>query len=90
MDMIKVSDILNEIYEQNGIEKGLDIGRYNKKDFERICYYRGKNKLDEKEKRNIDTYAIILQQRLGIGPASANMILFRLGIFLSKLDVKNR
>ena len=90
MDAIKVSDILNEIYEQNGITDGLDIGRYNKKDFERICYYRGKNRLEDREKRNIDMYAIILQQKLDIGPASANMILFRLGIFLSKMDVKER
>lgn len=90
MDAIKVNEVLEEIYELNDIPKGYDIGKYNKKDFERICYYRGKNQLPDNDKRKIDMYAIMLQQKLNIGPASANMILFRLGIFLSKMDVKGR
>lgn len=88
---IHVNEELEKIYSEYGVPEGYKIGDMNKRDFERYAYYRAKNRIDKDDKEKIDVYNIILQDICGdIGVAAANMILFRLGIFLTKMDVRER
>lgn len=86
METVHVNDILDEIYSDYNLEFSRKIDSMNKKDFERQSYYRGLNRLEVKEKEEIQIYESILSEKLGIGIAAARMVLFRIGVLLRSTD----